>query len=484
MIKGRIKKTDTYTIETKMMFRPRQRRFGAMETYTVETWFFLPTDMGINKRNYTKIDFYRELKTYIKIDPPKILLAEIAEKNHEFIKGLEESFEHLDSQNENSVSNLNDRLLIFMNILKKAVKREVRKVEMYKATSEKIRVAKRLLKNMDLVIDHFRERSSLSLDSEIPSLVKTFSFADEYISNLKYRYFQHVIFMLDNLYSEESAEISSLLKKSLKKEIKHRGKKGYPVATEDNNKNDKLLRRWDLVKYFVTNKLILNPRIDKEMKYVLEVLYSIAAGIAMIFATAVAFYYGKKFGNFTYGLFVVLVISYMFKDRIKEWGRSFFNNILKKQMLDHRFILYDNNDKKIGISNTGFTFIPARSLPSDIRNLRYGNNGEEILIKEKIMKFTRKVKIHSKRMRKTFKDTKLRGINDVLKFNFLPLTLRLEDPDIPIFMHDEKMNVSMKTAQKTIPVNMILAIKYRNEVIYQRYRLLINRHGIIRLKAL
>jgi len=220
------------------------------------------------------------------------------------------------------------------------------------------------------------------------------------------------------------------------------------------------------------------------MRYILEVLYSIAAGVAMIFATGIAFYYGKKFGNFTYGLFVVLVVSYMFKDRIKEWGRNLFNTILKKQMLDHRFSLYDNNEKKIGISYSGFSFIPKRNLPQDIYKLRYGKDRNERNTQEKIMKFKRKVKINSRRMNKTFNDLQIRGINDVLKFNFLPLTLRLEDPDIPLYLHNKKMSVSRVTTQKTIPVNMILAISSHGEKIYHHYRLLINRNGIRKLKII
>jgi hypothetical protein len=240
-----------------------------------------------------------------------------------------------------------------------------------------------------------------------------------------------------------------------------------------------------VVKYFVTDKLILNTRVDKEVRYLLELLYSIAAGIAMIFATAIAFYYGKKFGNFTYGLFVVLVISYMFKDRIKEWGRAFFNDILKKQMLDHRFNLYDNNRKKIGVALSGFSFIPERNLPDEVRNVRYNYYGDrDIKMSEKIMKFTRKINIKTSRLKATFQGVNIRGINDVIRFNFLPLTLRLEDPEVPIYLHNNEMDISLRMADKSIPVHLVLLIKYGGQHIYQHYSLHINRKGIYRLKTL
>ena len=483
MIKGRIKKTDNYSIEIKMMFRPRRRRFHSREMYSVETWFFLPFDMGINKRNYTKIDFYRELKSYIKIDPPKALITEIAAKSGDFMVKFDNAFKNYNPSEDSSSDNLIDLMLIFLNITKKAIKRELRKIDEYKVFSEKVRVTTRLIKSLDLISKDFRGQIKTTNAFNHKKLIAAFEYADEYISNLKYRYYQHLIFTFEKEKIKDT-DLMESIKASLEKEISHRKKNDYPIVTESNKENDKLLRRWDEVKFFVTNKLILNPRVDKEMRYVLEVLYSIAAGVAMIFATGIAFYYGKKFGNFTYAFFVVLVVSYMFKDRIKEWSRNLFNTIMKKQMLDHRFSLYDNNQKKIGISYSGFSFIPKRNLPKEIYQLHYGNIKNDLHTQDKIMKFKRKVKINSRRMNKTFNNVEIRGINDVLKFNFLPLTLRLEDPDIPLYLHNKKMSVNRVTAQKTIPVNMILAINSHGEKIYHRYRLMINRNGIKKLKIM
>ena len=483
MIKGRIKKTDTYTIEIKTMFRPKKRRFRYAENYTVETFYFLPLDMGINKRNYTNIDFYRELKSYIKIDPPKVLLAEIANAEGDFMVKLEKAFQHQNANDVTSAEVLSDYILVFMNILKKAIKREIRKIEYSNELSEKKRITHRLRKNMEIAVREFRAKiGDISL-VENDFLRKTFHYSDEYASNLRYRYTQHLIYLFSK-YENEAGELLEKLREDLRQEINYRQEKNYPIVSENNKQNAKMLRRWDVVKYFVTNKLILNPRVDKEVRYILEILYSIAAGIAMIFATAVAFYYGKKFGNFTYGLFVVLVISYMFKDRIKEWGRSFFNNILKKQMLDHRFNLYNNNQKKLGVAHTGFSFIPMRNIRGEILEIRHQGDDTDVKVGEKVMKFTRKVKINSKRLKSTFKEMNIRGINDVLRFNFLPLTLRLEDPEIPIYLHNEDLEVVRKMASKSVPVHIVLAIQHGEQKFYEHYLLRINRNGIQKLKQI
>jgi len=482
MIKGRIKQIDSYSIELKMMFRPRVKRFGNKQRYSLETYFFLPVDMGVNKRNFTNTDFYRELKSYIKIDPAKALLSEIADLSAPFIQQLNAAFDNFDRSAE-SDNFLSDRIKIFMNILKKSLKRELRKIEVYKSDNEKTRVAKRLITNFDIIISHYRKHLEQIQNSSKGSKVRTtFAFGDEYMSNLKYRYLQDIIFKLN--FDDKSLEksLTDILRQSLQAEKKYRKKRGYPIASHKDKDNNKLIRRWDIVKYFIANKLVLDTRVDKDSKYLVEIFYSIAAGLAMVFATAIAFYYSKKFGNFTMGLFIALVISYMFKDRLKEWGRNFINSVLKKQMLDHRFSLYDSNRKKIGTSNTGFIFIPKRNLIDEISNLRYKEAG--LTTEEKVMKYTHKIRINTSKLKSTFKGVDIRGINDVIKFNFLPLTLRLEDPSVPIFAEDAHRNIQKFYTDKTIPVNIIFTIRTHSTVIFQKYLLLINRNGIKKLKLI
>ena len=51
-------------------------------------------------------------------------------------------------------------------------------------------------------------------------------------------------------------------------------------------------------------------------------IFSTAAGLTMILATAIAIYSQYKFGIFTMAFFITRVMSYVFKDRIKEIARD------------------------------------------------------------------------------------------------------------------------------------------------------------------
>ena len=67
-----------------------------------------------------------------------------------------------------------------------------------------------------------------------------------------------------------------------------------------------------------------------------QVLFATAAGISMVFATLVAFFAQSVYGQVSIPLFLALVIAYMFKDRIKESGRSVSAHILSRRLFDYR----------------------------------------------------------------------------------------------------------------------------------------------------
>ncbi len=488
MISSNIKKIDSTSLEIKVKYRPEQKRFVRFKKYSVETYFFLPIETGVNKRNYTRIDFYRELKGYLKIDPPKLLLSQIADQSHEFMLLLNQAFNNYVSTDESKSNLLEDRIKIYLNILKKAIKREVRKVLLYPSDVEKQRVSIRLVKNLGTIIDHYRKLPNkyYYLDDANNKIYNIYKSGDEYISNLKYRYLLQIINELDIEDKNIQQQLIYLFEQNLNKEIEYRISKKYPLSSGNSKKNQELIRRWDKVKHFIADKLIINTRVDKESRYIEELLYSISAGIAMIFATAVAFYYNKVFGNFTIRFFFVLVISYMFKDRIKEWFRSLFSNILHKQVLDHRFNLYDDNSRKIGSSIDGFSFVPRKNLDIEILKIREASDNDFIShtsANEKIMKFTRINKIKTKSFLKTFKDISLRGVNDIIRFNFSPIILRLEDTLTPIYVH-KKGKVKIVYTDKQIPIHIITAIKFDNDITYQHYKVSIDKHGIQQLNTL
>ena len=100
-----------------------------------------------------------------------------------------------------------------------------------------------------------------------------------------------------------------------------------------------------------------------------QIYYSIAAGVAMIFATAVAWATQVRYGNITWPLFIVLVISYMLKDRIKELMRFYFAHKLGNKYYDKKAKIQIGS-KDVGIIKEGVDFISFGKTPQEVLKLR------------------------------------------------------------------------------------------------------------------
>ncbi len=99
------------------------------------------------------------------------------------------------------------------------------------------------------------------------------------------------------------------------------------LLDKDNDKHNSLvITQRNILKKFVESDLFLQVIRKRDGLLAEQFYYSIAAGIAMVFATVVSFFATLRFGNFTTDLFLILVFSYMFKDRIKDMMRYYFSS--------------------------------------------------------------------------------------------------------------------------------------------------------------
>lgn len=88
--------------------------------------------------------------------------------------------------------------------------------------------------------------------------------------------------------------------------------------------------REKMLKKYASEVLFFDVHRSNVAKRTEHLLYALAAGIAMVIATGIAFFGQTRFGGLTTSLFVLLVVGYMLKDRVKD----FFRDVLKKKSPD------------------------------------------------------------------------------------------------------------------------------------------------------
>jgi hypothetical protein len=205
--------------------------------------------------------------------------------------------------------------------------------------------------------------------------------------------------------------------------------------------------------------------------------------MAMLFATAAAFWGKIVYGTFTMPFFVLLVVSYMFKDRIKELLREMLKKSVFKHLYDYKYKLFVDEKYKVGIIRESFDFIKTKKLDRDIFELRQKFRTQEFdnkFQKEKIIQYRKKIILKSKFLKK-HGDDGLNAISDIFRFDVSRFLSKMDDPRKPLFALTKK-GYKKISGKRVYHVNLILRIVRNKEEELKRFRLILTKKGIDRIE--
>ena len=109
---------------------------------------------------------------------------------------------------------------------------------------------------------------------------------------------------------EGAGTASAAVEELIREEADYKRARGYAaVAPDDPQGNRRLVYRHNVLKKYISSDLYIKLDKKQDGKTVRQIYYSIAAGIAMVFATVVPSHSSAGFGNFSGPLFVALVVE-------------------------------------------------------------------------------------------------------------------------------------------------------------------------------
>ncbi|NLF44235.1 MAG: hypothetical protein GX587_16200 [Bacteroidales bacterium] len=485
MIEESLKIHDKFSFEIKLGFNARRKQ--KFSDFALNFWFFIPNSLDMNPQTYTKKDFYKDLMSNIRLITPIFLLRDIASHENSPFVALEKSFMVLASNPSRShAADFEYHIKMFLTILKSTLRDHIAHLIMGKNEEDRLYLLNDYIKNLKIIIDRYRElRKIINAPTITTEYFNFYLFGDEFLSNVAE---QHSYKLLRSLQFDSSPEIATIkdqIYELINKEVEYKKEQGYLVVDKmDSKRNRELIFRLGLLKKFAENELFLTANKKKDGVLIQQVYYSIAAGISMIFATAIAFSFQLKFGNFTMPLFVGLVVSYMLKDRIKELARYYFAHKLGKGYFDNK-IKISLKDNKIGWSKEAMDFITDDKVPAEVMKIR---NRSSILeannrsFSEKIILYRRLVRLFRKELDSCIQyDTS--GINDIIRFNISGMVTKMDNPDFPLFTGCESNEIQVIKGERVYYLNLVMQLKNENQVDYRRYRIALNRNGILDVES-
>ena len=483
MIEEHIKIHDKFSVEMKVGFSTHQE-FDENE-FSMDMWMFIPNSLDINRHTYSKSDFYRDMKSNIRLITPVYLMQDIANPEAKPLRLLRESFQRV-AQNpvKSNVLDYEMHIKMFQSILKSALRDESLHIKHCESDVDCCSLLESHIDYISRIVAEYRNLQSLI---SVPTIGKTafeYSlFGDEFMSNTIELHFLRLLKVLKEKYPALFDKKKVSLLSIIHAERRYKTEKGFPLINEndpDNNRN--IINRLGTLRKYMESHLFLNLKVKEDGAFVRQFYYSLAAGISMIFATVIAFSFQQKYGNFTMPLFFALVVGYMLKDRIKELSRFYFSHKLDSKYFDNKTDI-KFNDFPIGWYKESQSFIKDHQTPSEVKQLRNrsaileaGNQIND----EKIILYRLRMLLDRKRIN-TSNIYPVTGVNNILRFNLMQFSRMMDDPHIPLYVPDDEDGCKIVNGEKIYYLNLILRYRYLDKLELKRYRILFNREGILSL---
>ncbi len=482
MISIKASKHDDRSVEFKLGFSGSQKK-GKHAEYAVNTWIFIPGSLDIDPGTYGKDQFYRDIKSNVRLITPVFSLDEISRGDSLPLEHLRDSMTRLAlDRSKANADSYEYSIKMFAAIYKSALREQAHKIIKAAEHAEAESLCEFMTLHARKILDSYRNLYGIISEVEMdPKLRNFFFLGDEYMSRqTDYRCFK--IFRKSRL--PQGCNAFRKLEKLLDEESRHKAEMNYETFdVSDKKKNSRLVHHYGMLKKFIESELYIKLKKKRDGFAVEQLYYSIAAGLAMIFATAVAWAFQVRYGNITWPLFIVLVISYMMKDRIKELARYYFAHKKINRYFDHKaHIRIQNQD--IGIIKEGVDFISSDHIPKEVRDHRLAGTNipeEDSIFEERVLLYRNFVQINHSRLHE-IASYPVDGVNQILRLHVNRFTLKMDDPKIPVEIWDPSGESSIINVRKYYNIHIVMQLTEGGNSRFRHFCLKMSRDGIISVK--
>ncbi len=372
---------DRFQIESDVTFDLRPRGpFESRRRFKVDMYLYLPYALGVNPSTLDGQEFFRHWTSYFRVRAPlyqqwRVLPPELLSfpsVDAYFAGHLStESRQRLGPRVVQDIKLFGNFLYTELKRLRSALpkKRRGREAERRKYLAEELahRIAL-LWSYRDVCLKPLRQERYL-VDEEVQ---RAFYLTDEYLS---YRA-ELVLLRARDALPEHAEELGELLAR----EIAYRHDHGLLVLSEDEEAPVTLeayTYRLGLLKKYLGEALFLQSVSAKKDHLYKNYAAAVGAGLAATFAGIVEqqrLQYLQGDGSavrFSF-LIALAVLAYIFKDRIKELSRDYFNSRLRERLPDQRFRLLHQSvaedgtplQAELGMATEYFRFV--KDVPADV----------------------------------------------------------------------------------------------------------------------
>ena len=486
-------------VEVKLDYAIDTKR--AKTHYRIETYFFVPRSIGLDAHTYSIDEFFTDMNAFIRFKEPSIPPSMLADRHdrgsplHQAVKLIDGAATDLEMLSQPKLS-YEMRLfgcIVRTNLRDIAIDLERKMDRLGGATTHSVLVddvrhgVDRLIRDIDTQLGALREVRDKFFQPRRPTwLSDLFEFVDEYISIAAERCLTSVVMRLDGAQSslkEVQPDLRDRVVARLMVEQGHRQSAGYHrVVIDPNGGNRYYVHRISALGKFMRSVLFLDIRKEEEGRRMTHLTAGIAAAVAMTFSTVTAIWARVAYGIDSFPFLVAIIIGYVFKDRIKEWLRTYFRHMVARRLYDFSVHICEPNTKTVlGRCRESFEFVPMSEVPPEVVHYRHHDSRsvlEPETKSEVVMKYVKDVTLRGKRIAEFGR--RLKNISDIHRFNISRFLTRMNEPqEIIASYHPDADGVVGVPCPKTYHVNLVvLRTGDDHPMMADRYRLILDKNGV------
>ncbi|WP_058910027.1 hypothetical protein [Entomohabitans teleogrylli] len=440
------------------------------ENYHIETWLFFPSSLQINRWTYPPQAFQQNLKNYIRLRPPTLMLRKLAAD----VPGTLANIEQLLAEHSKDISpqGYEYRLKMFCLTFKRALHVEVRYILRLGGEKREQALISFTAIAADILAGYRRMRERVAPGAQANAL-RIVDYGDEFLALMITHYGRK---LLNSLAASPGYDS---LRAFWREQMLYRKNQHPDTFPSPGSDNELVIYRVNTLKKYISSPMYLDIRRKKGETFLAHTIAGIAAAIAMIFATAVAFIWQGKYGALSMQLFLAMVIGYIFKDRMKEGFRARLFSTFRRWLPDRQQEIYKNLRYPVGKCNESFVFVDESQLPGDVKAMRRKVHILDIqnyYLSEDILHYSKHVQLRASNQLFTGVN---RSVMDITRLDITPF-LKYTDEllnELPTLDDDQVLY-----GEKVYHINLIRRVTDGKESTLERARIIINSAGIKRIE--
>jgi hypothetical protein len=461
--------------------------------YDLNFYFFSSAQLHFTKKNISNDTIIRHIQTYTRFSSPALPLTGYTDPSCELspLTRINGYFTRLDRgetieepkivyELQTMVNGFRGEVKDFTELLQQIITEDSTNVRIYK---NRIR---EMIAQMQQLLDALRALFPRFLDVRISDATRTaLSWSDEALGLIAIRNAirLHVICESDTALENLVPYIDAFIEK----EDAYRTLKEYKSSFKalDEHAGETLAYRESMLKKWSQSSLYMRSMESRVPQRIGHILAGTAAATAMTFAVLAAFYAEQFFVRNSASWGLIIILSYVFKDRIKEILRDLFGRLLPRLLADRIYRLQDPvNGKDVARSQVIIKFGVDKDQPQEIQKERdLGTNPfKSILPPQNVMHYNRLISVQGKTLLENH--SRLDAITEITRIRIDDWLKEMDDPEeIHYKLEDGKRK--RVSGNRVYHIHLIASLKEDRKGSVPRlfhYCLVLNRSGILRVE--